>query len=134
MTKQAEFGEMEASYPNYLDWQAQSTSFDSLAGYSSNGGLLWSGAGDPQPVPAATVSSNFFSTLGVTAELGRIFGGEVGNGTNQAQSMVISYACWKNRFGGRSETPGKTVRFGSNTYTIMGILPRWFEFAPVGSA
>src|SRR5215470_10465187 len=65
MTKQAEFGEMEASYPNFLDWQAENTSFQALAGYAGNRGLLWSGAGNPEPVPAAIVTANFFETLGV---------------------------------------------------------------------
>jgi len=60
MTKQGEFGEMEASYPNFLDWQTQNTSFESLAGYAPSRPLLWSAEGNPEPVLTATVSSNFF--------------------------------------------------------------------------
>src|SRR5215831_7477424 len=59
MTKQGEFGEMEASYPNFVDWKAQNTSFESVSGYAPNINLLWSGAGSPENVQTATVSSSF---------------------------------------------------------------------------
>jgi predicted permease len=134
MTKQAEFGEMEASYPNYLDWQALNTSFDSLAGYTPNRGLLWAGAGDPEPVATAQVSANFFQTLEVTPELGRSFGGENVDSASQNQPMIISQASWKSRFGSRRDILGHQVRLGSNAYTIVGVLPAGFEFAPLGSA
>jgi len=126
MTKQAEFSEMEASYPNFLDWQKMNTSFEALAGYAPNLLLFWPVAGEPVPVVTATVSANFFQTLGVSTELGGAFTGN--------QSIIISYACWKNRFEGRRDVAGQAARLGNNTYTIAGVLPRWFEFGPLGAA
>src|SRR5215470_14723963 len=58
MTKQAEFGEMEAAYPTFLDWQAENTSFEALAGFAGGSRLLWPGAGNPEPVPTAIVTAN----------------------------------------------------------------------------
>jgi len=134
MTKQGEFGEMEAAYPNFLDWQAQNKSFESLAGYAPARSLVWSGAGNPEPVQAATVSANFFHTLGVSTELGRTFGDAPTSSPNDADSALISYASWKNRFGGGRDILGHTINFRGATYSIIGVLPPWFEFAPAGSA
>src|SRR5215467_5471228 len=96
MTKQAEFGEMEASYPNFVDWKAQNTSFESMSGYSQSSDLLWSGAGAKENVQTATVSSDFFSTLGVSAAVGRAFGGDEARDSENLPAM-ISYASWKTR-------------------------------------
>jgi len=132
MTKQGEFGEMEASYPNFLDWQTQNTSFESLAGYAPSRPLLWSAEGNPEPVLTATVSSNFFQTLGVSLEIGQSFSSESGGAANQDQPIVISYASWKERFGSQHDILGRAVKLASNTYRIIGVLPRWFEFPPLG--
>ncbi len=46
---------MSVSYPNFLDWQAQATSFDALAAFRSNGFVL-TGAGEPERLTAREVS------------------------------------------------------------------------------
>src|SRR5262249_41359672 len=122
MTKQAEFGEMEASYPNFIDWKAQNTSFESMSGYSQSSDLLWAGAGAPEIVQTATVSSDFFSTLGVAASIGRAFGGDE-TGKSESQPAVISYASWKGRFAGSADILGHPIRLGSKPYTVIGVLP-----------
>ena len=67
---------VELSYPEFLQWQAQSTSFESLAalpttvyGYS----YVLTGRGDPVAVESARVTSEFFEVLGVRPMLGRAF-------------------------------------------------------------
>ncbi len=69
---------------------------------------------------------NFFQPLGVSTDLGGVFTGN--------QSIIISFACWKSRFEGRRDVVGQAARLGNNTYTIAGVLPRWFEFGPLGAA
>src|ERR1700760_1454656 len=54
-----------ASYPDYLDWAANAKTIHSLAGYASDAYTI-TGNGDPKTVFAAMVTTNFFSTLGVT--------------------------------------------------------------------
>src|SRR3974377_293334 len=61
-----------SSYPDYLDWKRSAKSFESLAGFSSDGFTL-TGTGDPRMIFGAMVTSNFFSTLGVRPMLGRDF-------------------------------------------------------------
>src|SRR5918998_6061107 len=50
-----------ASPANYLDWKSQSDSFEQMAAYQGSGFSLSAGGGDPVPITAAAVSSDFFS-------------------------------------------------------------------------
>src|SRR5713226_792069 len=67
------WAEIEASYPDYLDWRAQQSVFSELAGYSGAGRTALRGQGPPQRVTIAIVTDNFFRTLGVLPSLGRDF-------------------------------------------------------------
>ncbi|HEX8801258.1 MAG TPA: ABC transporter permease, partial [Terriglobales bacterium] len=59
------YSRFEASYPDYLDWKQQNQAFTSLAAYSGGGNGILKGTDGPQMVPVASVSDNFFQTLGV---------------------------------------------------------------------
>src|SRR5438105_608742 len=132
MTKGGEFGEMEASYPNYLDWKAQNTVFESVAGYTQDGGILY--GTEPQLVSEGMVSGDFFSTLGVSAALGRLFSPADEHAT-QASLVVLSYAFWQ-KMGGKSDVLGRVLQLdngdGRGNTVVIGVLPRDFEFAPIG--
>lgn len=73
------------------------------------------------------VTSDFNSFLGVTPELGRGFV----NSDAQAGAdavLVLSDATWRSRYGADPSIVGRAVRFGSKTYTIIGVMPRGFAF------
>src|SRR5579862_9303874 len=61
-----------ASAAYFLDWRAQSQSFSSIAGWAGASYILRS-ADRSEQVAGATVTSNFFPTLGVQPLLGRTF-------------------------------------------------------------
>ena len=48
--------------------------------------------------------------------------------------MILSYEAWLNRFGAKPEAVGRTVDLDNQAYTIIGVLPRSFSFAPSGNA
>ena len=116
------------SYPDYLDWVQQSKSFDAIAGFTLDQFVL-QGSGNPRPVFAAQASTNFFSTLGVRPLLGRDFarGEDISAGPKVA---ILTYAFWQNQFGGDRTVIGRTMQLDANSVTIIGVLPRDFEFAP----
>jgi putative ABC transport system permease protein len=60
------------SAANFLDWQKQNNVFDQMALYGAAGYDI-TGAGKPESIVAGTVSSNFFSVLGVQPLHGRVF-------------------------------------------------------------
>jgi predicted permease len=121
-----------ASYPDFLDWRAQSKTFESLAGFSGDG-LILRGVGEPEPVLAVQTTTNFFSTLGVKPVLGRDFraGEDVATGP---QVAILTHGYWKSRFGGDPKAIGRTIRLDTNSVAIIGVLPTEFEFAPRGNA
>ncbi|MFL6427424.1 MAG: ADOP family duplicated permease [Acidobacteriaceae bacterium] len=120
------------SYPDYLDWKRMNKVFQSLAGYQGNGFLLKTASGT-EPVRSIRVSDDFFRTLGFAPILGRDFyvGEDLPSGPRTA---ILSYTTWQHRFGGRSNVIGQAVSLGGMPYTIVGVLPKGFNFAPRGDA
>jgi predicted permease len=81
----------------------------------------------------ARVTAGFFHTLGVAPLLGRSF--NPGEDATTAQPVaMLAYSTWQKRFGGRADVIGQTVKLSEVAYTIIGVLPREFEFAPQGQA
>lgn len=120
------------SYLDYLDWKRLNHVFKSMDIYEAKGYILATPAG-AQWVRAADVSDGFFRTLGVAPVLGRDF--HSGEDLPSAQrSVLLSYAAWQSRFGGRTDAVGQTVTLNGATTTIVGVLPRDFHFAPAEPA
>jgi predicted permease len=120
--------EVAASYPDFQDWQRTSKTFQSFAAYGGDGYILDAG-GEPKLTIATSVTPKFFSTLGVKLALGRDFV----DGEDQPDGphlVILSDAFWRSDFGARSDIVGSTVRLDGKPVTIVGVLPRSFEFAP----
>src|SRR5262249_47579445 len=61
------------SYPNFVDWRAQNTAFDSIAAVRGGESFNLTGAGESERLQGRLVSVEFFSTLGIKGLLGRDF-------------------------------------------------------------
>src|SRR5581483_4602477 len=117
---------------DFLDWQRLNTVFSSIDAYTGSGYLLRNNSGT-EVVYGARVTSGFFNTLGVLPTLGRSF--YPGEDSSKAQPVVmLGYRTWQKRFGGKSDVIGQTLTLSGVAYTIIGVLPRDFEFAPEGQA
>ena len=100
--------------------------FDALTTYKC-GDFNLSAAGNVQPVLGCHVSANFFDVLGVGPALGRTFSvAEEQPGTDQV--AVVSYGFWQRRFAGDTRLLGKTVQMNGKKYTVVGIMPRGFDY------
>jgi predicted permease len=127
----ANFPRSNLSFADYEDWKRLNHSFSSLEAYTGMGYLLATPSG-AVPVPALRVSDGFFSTLGVKPLLGRVFlPGEDRPG--QPKIVMLTYGSWIKRFGGRSDLVGQSISLSGSAYTVVGILPREFAFAPRGN-
>jgi predicted permease len=116
------------SYLDYLDWKRENKVFDSLNVFSPEGFMEKTNNGLRQ-ADGARVSDGFFKTLGVVPALGRDFHyGE--DRPEAARTTMLSYGAWQRRYGGDRNVVGKTVVLDDETYTIIGVLPREFSFAP----
>jgi predicted permease len=124
--KTPEFDMMSVSYPNFLDWQRESGSFESLGAFRWTAYDL-SGSGTPEHLSAKTVSAGFFSTLGVAPVLGRDFETQEDHlGANGV--ALISGALWKRRFGASAGLIAKPITLSGQSYTVVGVLPADFRF------
>ena len=120
------------SYPDYVDMQRLNKSFSSLDVYSGSGYLLRTSKGAEQ-VRVERVSGGFFQTLGVHPMLGRDFyAGE--NRPGGPDVLLLSHGTWLHRFGARNDVVGETADLDGRAFTIIGVLPRTFSFAPGGNA
>lgn len=96
---------------------------------------------EPEPVPVRAggsdaeetlvqmVSSEYFSTLGVPALLGRTLSADDGP---DAQHAVISYDYWQRRFGSRTDILGSTITIRQTAFSIVGVTPPAFFGETVG--
>lgn len=120
------------SYPDYLDWKKLNGVFDSLDVYGQRGYVMNTSAG-VEMVDGARVTAGFFRTLGVGTVLGRDF--HEGEDLPEApRTMILSYASWQKRFGGKQDIIGQPINLEETPYTIIGVLPQNFHFAPAENA
>src|SRR5947209_722457 len=112
--------------------KARNQSFSGVAVFTNDSFNL-TGHGDPQQVPVARVSPDFFSVLGVAPQLGRTFTDDEGQPAGKPVVM-ISDALWHTRFGGDPNVVGQTISLDSAPYTIIGVLPAGVPFPFVGPA
>jgi predicted permease len=101
------------------------TAFSSLGGYITTQYEL-SGVATPEEVDAARLTAGVFPTLGVQPILGRVFTAQEEDAHQPL--AVISYALWLNRYHRDSHVVGSTIDLDRKAYTIIGVMPRSFEF------
>ncbi len=111
---------------NYLDWKAQSQSFEQMAAYEY-AGFSMSTSGDPVPVIAVAVASDFFSVLRSQPARGRTFTAEEEE-AGRDQVVVLSHGLWQRAFGADPSIVGRTVTLNSRSFNVVGIMPAGFEF------
>jgi putative ABC transport system permease protein len=109
-----------------------SQSFGSVAAWTDDN-LNLTGWGEPQQVPVARVTANFFATFGVQPQAGRGFTHADGS-PEGAPVVMVSDALWRSRFGGNPNLAGQTVTLDSVAYTVVGVLPAEAQFPFVAAA
>ena len=124
----------QAAYPTYVDWRNQNTVFSSLAGYSNGGSTMHTATG-VELVSGGLVTENFFQTLGVQPGRGSWFHTGSPSSTHE---IVISHGFSQRVFGGNAAI-GQSLTLQNfsgkdEPYTVVGITPPDFEFAPIGQA
>jgi putative ABC transport system permease protein len=117
------------SYPNFLDWHRLNRSFSHFA-VSRATGFLLTGAGAPDELDAAAVTSDFFPMLGIHPVLGRSFNSsedQIGLG----HVAAISTGLWQRRFDASPDIIGKTISLDGKGYTVIGVFPGHLDL-PMG--
>jgi len=122
----------DSSYPDYQDWAKQSKTFQSMAGFSNDGFVFKSG-GESQLLVGGQATTNFFSTLGVVPMLGHDFPADEDIAAKEPKVALLTYGFWQKQFSGDPNIVGRSIQLDNTSVTIIGVLPRSFEFAPTGN-
>jgi len=120
----------EASYPDFLDWRAESQSFSALGGYNESDVVVARPEGAEVRV-AGRATPGFFELLGATPVLGRGFHPEE-DVPDGAPAVVLSQAYWQSRFGGDPAALDSTITLDGRPFQVIGVLPAGFHVAPLG--
>ena len=116
---------------NFVDWRRDSRTFTSLAAFDTFSPALV-GYGEAERLRALGASGTFFTTLGVTAQLGRTFL-PADDEPGAAGVAVLSDGLWLRIFGAARDVLGRNIVLDDRTYTIVGVMPPAFE-SPLDTA
>jgi predicted permease len=121
-------GDGPVAVANYIDWRDQSRSFEAMAAadyWSAN----LTGLDAPERLLGLKVTQNLLPMLGVKPLLGRLFV-EGEDRVGAEHELILSYTLWQRRFSGDPNIVGKTILLDGASYTIVGVMPQGFRFAP----
>ncbi|HEV1286972.1 MAG TPA: ABC transporter permease, partial [Bryobacteraceae bacterium] len=113
---------------DYLDTRAQAQSFERMGAAE-----FWSasitGRESPEQILGLHLSEDMFALLGVAPLRGRTF--DKSDFTpGKEHVLVISHALWQRSFGGSNDAIGQQVLLDGTSYTVIGVMPPDFYFAP----
>jgi predicted permease len=81
---------------------------------------------DSETIPAGVASGGAFRTLGIRAQVGRLFG--PGDDTPAAYSVaVVSDGFWNRRYGRSPSLIGRRILLDRQPFTVIGVLPKAFH-------
>jgi len=120
-----------ASYPDFEDWKAHARRFEGLAAFTTHSVIL-EGSDQSESVAGLQVTPGFFETLRAQPALGRTFRPEEAD-VGAPRVALLSDGAWKNRFAGRPDIVGQTLRVNEAACTVIGVMPPGFKFSPDGA-
>jgi predicted permease len=120
-----------APFVDIEQWRERSHTLQAIAFHTYDKPTSFlEGANGPLQVNTPKVSSKLFATLGVSPVIGRDFDARIGHEFEGAasKSAILSDSIWRDGFGADPEILGKVVRLNGTSYTVIGVMPRGFQF------
>jgi predicted permease len=100
---------------------------DSVLGFN-NSGMEITGGALPEDIQGIYVTENAETFFGVRPLLGRNI--EPSDAEHGGHSVVVlNYRFWQRHFGGDPHVIGRTLEINHAPYTIIGVMPRSFQFS-----
>jgi putative ABC transport system permease protein len=114
-------GRSRVTPANFIDWKQGSRVFQDMAAYGSAAANL-TGAGEPEQILGARVSSGYFGVLGIQPSVGRSFlSQEYQPGSDRL--VVLGHDLWARRFGSDPDIAGRPITLDGRSYTVIGVMP-----------
>jgi len=115
------------SYPNFSDWRDQNHVFQYMSAYNNND-FTMTGRGESVRLQVAAVNADLFPLLGATPMLGRTFLPEEDKPGDNGRVVILSQPTFQKYFNSDPNVVGQSVVFDGKTFTIVGVMPRSFDF------
>jgi predicted permease len=116
------------SYPDFLSLKSDPQLFASLAAVDDDTSMAVPLRDTIARVRVASVSSEFFSTLGFRPAQGRLFT----NDDPRRHPAVIAFRLWQRTFALSESVVGQEITVRGRPYTIVGVAPRGFDGLQLG--
>ena len=110
---------------SFLDWEEQNETFEAMGAFTSFP-VTVSGDGEPERLPAISVTQKFLDVLRVRPAHGRLFL-DSDHETGAPYVALSSHELWTSRFGADPGAVGRTIRIDGDVVTIVGVLPPSFR-------
>jgi predicted permease len=112
---------------HYFEWTRHCSSCESIALINTDdAGMNLAGAGEPERISDERVTANYFSVLGIGAQIGRTFEDENGQ-PGHDHVVVLSDSLWRRKFGADPSVIGRSITLNDTPMTVIGVLPAWFR-------
>jgi len=115
------------SYPDFLDWRAQSKSFDGMAIVHGVSIALTDSSGFPENLSGNENSADVFRVVGAKPIMGRDFT-PADEAPGAAPVTILHYGFWERRYGKDPNIVGRTLRMNGALTTVIGVMPQGFSF------
>lgn len=110
---------------DYLDLRAQSTSFTVFGAYQTSSVNV--GREKAEAVNSITCTADVLKAFGIKPALGRFF--EPGDEAKDAPPVtIVSDQLWRTMLASDPQAVGRTMRINGMDFTVVGVMPRLFEF------
>lgn len=116
-----------ATYANFNDLGRDASTVENVSAFRA-WSFNFTEDGEPEQVPGALVSGDFFAALGSKPVAGRMIAGEDDAPGGDNHVVVLSYALWQRRFGADRGIVGRTLRINAENYRVLGVMPRGFDY------
>ena len=111
-----------ASPGNVRDWQQHREVFSSLAAITGWRAALSLEGQEPESVSGEQVTWGYFSTLGISPQIGRDFR-EAEDVPRARRVVILGHGLWQSRFGGDPGLVGRSITLGGEPHEVVGIAP-----------
>lgn len=118
--------QLDASYPNFKDWEHISRSFSSMSAVAFHN-FDFTSPGKAEHLTGIRVSSTFLTVLGVKPAIGRNLASS-DDMVNAPPVGLISNRLWRERFGADQRAIGKSMDLDGKSISVVGVLPAGFHF------
>src|SRR5262245_36422611 len=112
-----------ASPTRFNLWRQQTGAFQDVSAFRASV-VNFTGIGDPEQLPAAQVSADFFKLFGAPVVAGRTFDANEDR-PNGGKVVVLSQGFWRRRFGGDSTIIGRALTLDGAPHIVVGVLGRF---------